>query len=208
MTQLDCEICGGQFSVKPYRAKIARFCSHKCGGKWHMSVRKMPSDHKVGNKWRCGLRPTNAFTSEQAKAMNAVQGAIHVCAQCGSSFEIKPWLERQNKTKSGRRFCGRPCHSAWKAAKESGENAADYVGGITTYRGKGWPEARRAAIERDGSTCQECGLVVGPSISVHHIRPYRLFACAAEANVLPNLLCLCQPCHMRIERAAGHATLT
>ena len=202
MITKTCEICGGSFQVKPYRASKARFCSQACGGKWHMSVRKMPNDHKIGNAWRKGLRPANAFTSEQARTINLVHGETHKCAKCGALFEIKPWLARQNITKSGLRFCSKSCHSAYMAANLSGESSPHWVGGITTYRGKGWSVARAAAVERDGGTCQDCGRHIGRSIPVHHIRPFRLFQTAAEANRLENLVCLCQSCHMKAERAA------
>lgn len=204
MITKTCEICGTPFQVKPYRANTARFCSFECGGKWHMSVRDMPNDHKLGNRWRTGLRPTNAFTSEQARMINLIQGESHECTLCGKIFEIKPWIARQNKTKSGNRFCSRDCHSQYMSQNFSGENSPQWVGGITTYRGKGWLRARSAAVERDNGTCRGCGKIVGKSISVHHIVPFRLFDSVEKANALDNLICLCQSCHMRYENIAPH----
>lgn len=201
MITKTCEVCQSSFEVGNYRANTARFCSQVCGGKWHMANRSMPNEHKKGNTWRAGLRPTNAFTSEQAKIMNFVQGEIHKCAECSTDFEIKPWIQRQNKSKSGMRFCCKRCHSAYMEREQSGVKSAFWVGGITTYRGKGWLEARMIAIERDSGVCQSCKSVIGESIPVHHIRPFRLFQTAAEANQPANLECLCQPCHMRKERA-------
>lgn len=200
MITKTCEICGNYFSVKPYRADKARFCSLSCGGKWHMANRKMPNEHKFGNQWRKGIRPTNAFTSEQAKAINTVHGEIHECAQCKMQFELKPWIARQNVTKSGRRFCSKSCHSTYMAANFSGENSPQWVGGPTTYRGKGWIKARALAVARDGGKCQDCGKIVGDSISVHHIKPYRFFTSSQHANDLSNLICLCQSCHMKAEQ--------
>lgn len=202
MIQLTCEICAKPFRVKPYRSAKARFCSFACGGAWHMSVRSMPNDHKIGNQWRKGIPPKNPLTRERSVELNTVRGAEYPCANCGSVFEIKPWLERQNRTRSGRRFCTKACHGDFKVREESGTNSAQWVGGKTTYRGKGWPEAREAAVSRDGGACQHCNVIIGQSIPVHHKRPYRLFATAAEANALDNLLCLCQSCHMREERRA------
>ena len=170
-----------------------------------MSVRTMPNDHKFGNKWRVGLRPTNAFTSEQAKAMNKVPSEIYNCHQCRNDFEIKPWIARQNKTKSGFRFCSKKCHSSYMSKNKSGENSPHWVGGITTYRGKGWLDARMIAVNRDGGTCQDCGAYIGNSISVHHITPFRLFESAQKANLPENLICLCQSCHMKQERAADYS---
>ena len=166
-----------------------------------MSNRQMPNDHKKGNEWRNGMRPTNAFTSEQAKTMNVVQGEIHQCAECSKQFEVKPWVARQNSSKSGNRFCCQACHSSYMKREQSGEKSKLWVGGITTYRGKGWLTARLLAVERDGGACQNCGEIIGTSIPVHHIKPFRTFASAAEANELSNLLCLCQSCHMQIEHA-------
>jgi hypothetical protein len=199
MIQMTCEVCSGSFFVKPYRAKSARFCSHKCGGIWHMRTRTMPNAHKAGNKWRAGLRPTNAFTSEQARAINLVAGEEHICANCGTGFSIKPWIARQNPSKSGKRFCSKACHAQFKAREQSGPNAPDWVGGPATYRGRGWRVARALAVERDNGTCQHCGKLVGKSIPVHHKRPFRLFSTPAEANHIDNLICLCQPCHMKAE---------
>ena len=164
-----------------------------------MSIRSMPSDHKIGNKWREGIRPANAFTSEQAKEMNAVEREHFECAHCGNDFEVIPWIVSQNKTKSGLRFCSKTCHSLFKAENESGPNSKQWVGGITTYRGKGWLEARMLAVERDNGTCQTCGKVVGKSIPVHHITPFRLFESVEAANQIENLVCLCQSCHMKME---------
>ena len=200
MVEKSCEICSAPFTVKPYRASKARFCSFACGGKWHMQTRVMPSDHKAGNKWRAGLRPANAFTSEQAREMNKRPPVICTCAECGSEFEEKPWIVRQNYSKSGRRFCSRACFITYSGHSLKGEKSPQWVGGITTYRGKGWLEQRALAIKRDRGSCQRCAKVVGASIPVHHIKPFRLFATAAAANDLTNLQCLCQPCHMKVER--------
>ena len=164
-----------------------------------MSNRSMPNDHKIGNKWREGLRPANAFTSEQAKAINAVEKESFVCAHCGNNFEVVPWIVRQNKTKSGLRFCSKSCHSAHMAINCSGDKSTQWVGGPTTYRGRGWIDARAAAVLRDGGQCQDCGKIVGDSIPVHHIKPYRFFSSPEEANVISNLVCLCQSCHMKAE---------
>ena len=131
--------------------------------------------------------------------MNIVQGTKHNCAYCTKKFELKPWVENQNKTKSGLRFCSKKCHSNYMIDNFSGENSPQWVGGITTYRGKGWIAARNAAVIRDGGICQHCKKNVGASIPVHHIKPFRTFQTAQEANYLDNLICLCQSCHMKVE---------
>lgn len=198
MHTISCEVCGSSFQVKPYRAASARFCSQACGGKWHMANRQMSGAHKVGNKYRQGLRPTNAFTSEQVTgALNPkwVEPIRLACAHCQAQFETKPWLLRQNKSKSGYRFCSDLCRRTFLR----GDKDVRYVGGPVTYRGRGWLAARKVAVERDGGTCRECGKFVGPSISVHHIKPYRDFLTPLDANQPDNLICYCQSCHMRLE---------
>ena len=201
MINIICEVCGREFQVKPYRAKTARFCSYQCSGKWHMQNREMPHEHLIGNKFRKGKRPTNAFTSERAKEINTVQGNIYECEYCGKEFEIKPWLERQNKSKSGNRFCSKECHSNYMSEYMSGENSPLWVGGVTTYRGKGWEKARLKAVKRDKGVCADCCKYIGESIPVHHIVPFRKFDSAKEANHIDNLVCLCQSCHMKREHA-------
>jgi 5-methylcytosine-specific restriction endonuclease McrA len=196
-----CEVCGCSFRVKPYRATKARFCSQKCGGTWHQSQRPtMGNRFAAGNKLRTGLRPTNAFTSEQvAGSANPkwTESIALVCGGCDSHFSHKPWLFRQNKSKNGLRFCTDLCRRTYMR----GENHPRYIGGPLTYRGQTWPVRRAAAIERDNGTCQDklCGVFVGDSIPVHHIRPFRLFDNEDEANRLENLICYCQSCHMKHE---------
>jgi hypothetical protein len=163
-----------------------------------MANRKMPDDHKAGNQYRKGLKPANAFTSEQVSGSNNPKWVAPVqmtCAHCSTPFESKPWLIRQNKSHSGYRFCSDLCRRTFMR----GDKDPRFVGGPVTYRGRGWIAARKLAVERDKGTCQECGKHVGASISVHHKRPYRDFSTPAEANHVDNLICYCQSCHIRLE---------
>jgi len=155
----------------------------------------------VGNKLRVGKRPTNAFTSEAVRGQanpNWKEGIALQCELCGKDFRQKPWVARQNGVA---RFCGRECFKA------SGCFVADksicYVGGPTTYRGRGWLIARAEVVADQGGNCAECGKHVGRSLPVHHKLPFRLFDTAEAANARSNLVGLCQSCHMKAERAAG-----
>ena len=204
MVEKTCEVCGEIFFVKPYRAHKARFCSFACGGKWHMANRVMRGPDLTGNKLRSGLSPTNKGKPSLTKGKRLVQYGQYECSYCGKLFDIAPWIARQNNTKSGKRFCSKQCHSQYMAENESGANSSLWVGGITTYRGKGWLIARTAAVERNGGICQKCGKVIGKSIPVHHIIPFREFDAKEEANSLENLICLCQSCHMKHEKAADY----
>ncbi|NPA31680.1 MAG: DEAD/DEAH box helicase [Chloroflexi bacterium] len=64
--------------------------------------------------------------------------------------------------------------------------------------GPTWARARAAALERDGHRCRVCG--GRENLHVHHIRPVRLFARAADAHRLDNLITLCARCHRRAEQ--------
>jgi 5-methylcytosine-specific restriction endonuclease McrA len=118
------------------------------------------------------------------------------CEQCGLEFERKPWRARG----TANRFCSRPCLETFRRERESGENAPDWVGGPVTRRGRGWLRIRAQVVTEQGGNCAHCGRHVGKSLPVNHIRPFREFASAAEANQRDNLIGLCQPCHMRAER--------
>jgi DEAD/DEAH box helicase domain-containing protein len=66
--------------------------------------------------------------------------------------------------------------------------------------GRDWARLRRQVRERDGFRCRVCGVSEeGRAHHVHHITPFRLFASAAQANQLSNLITLCPACHRRAE---------
>ena len=192
-----CEVCNQLFSVKPYRAERARFCSHACGGKWHQETRILHNPNLAGNKFRAGLRPSNAFLPGQTagrKSLKWVEPLIFCCEFCKETFTKKPW---QIKQYGPPRFCSRACFL--KSGAFQGDKSPVYVGGAKTYRGRNWRAARLAAIKRDNGACCRCGQFIGDSIPVHHIRPYREFQSPEEANALDNLICYCQSCHMKEE---------
>jgi hypothetical protein len=197
-----CVECGREYWVKPYRRGKTRFCSFECSGRFRaketLNVGSKP--YMRGNQLRKGLRPANAFTSERTSGEsnpNWKNGIERVCEHCGASFQQKPWLARQNGVA---RFCGRECFEASGCFVEG--KSPSYVGGPTTYRGRGWLKARAAVVAEQNGECADCGKCVGASLPVHHIRPFREFATSDEANRRENLIGLCQSCHMRAERQA------
>lgn len=73
-------------------------------------------------------------------------------------------------------------------------------GGVTEenrvrFNDLNWRKKAQEARIRDNFTCQNCGKK--PSISVHHIVPWRI----SKDDRLTNLITLCPSCHMKIERA-------
>ena len=164
-----------------------------------MANRIMRGPSLVGNKLRVGLPPPNKGKPSPMRGAIIKPRPSFVCAYCGAAFTLPLWVVRQNVSVSGNRFCSKRCHGQYKRDRESGENARDWVGGPATYRGRSWLKARAAAVESSGGVCAFCGKVVGRSIPVHHIRPFREFASETEANHPSNLVCACQSCHMKHE---------
>lgn len=79
-----------------------------------------------------------------------------------------------------------------------GKDHPNWRGGCTEQRldrGADWPEFRAAAMERDGFTCQDCGVFApsGKGLVVHHVIPWRL----RKVNELRWLTTLCVADHLR-----------
>ena len=79
MISKTCETCSAIFTVKPYRAARARFCSFKCGGEWHARTRlaALPRTWLEGNQHRAGKRPANAFATGHVPWNSGMKG-IHL----------------------------------------------------------------------------------------------------------------------------------
>lgn len=80
-------------------------------------------------------------------------------------------------------------------------------GGRDPYYGDNWHEMRRAALERDGYTRQNCGKTQREheqehslGLDVHHVEPLAEFEIPEEANELNNLITLRRSCHNKIEQ--------
>jgi len=66
--------------------------------------------------------------------------------------------------------------------------------------GPDWPRIRKVVRQRDGYCCQVCG--ARESLSEHHVHhkiPFKRFESIEKANVLGNLVTLCQNCHKAVE---------
>jgi hypothetical protein len=225
METKECKQCGKTFSRPLNRSakQFARqsYCGHECWtasrvsqvekaclccGKAYSVIRSLASLSKFCS-WECRSR-----------------GVDQACKFCGKMYRIKPSAAPKRMT------CSRSCLMKLRAAEgrhpqqglarrpetrvRVSEGLAryyngdptkhpNYQGGPGAPRGPRWNRQRQLARQRDDNTCQACGktkAVAGKNMAVHHITPFRRFASADEANRLDNLICLCQPCHMRIER--------
>lgn len=142
---------------------------------------------KISNKHFCGM----ACYAEWQKVHRVGIGRKRVtvsCDYCGKS------IERVRSAVGARNFCNRECLGKWRSIHYTNENNAAWRGGHESYRGPNWEAQKQAARNRDGNTCQRCG-TRDASMSVHHVKPFRLFADYQEANSLENLITLCNVCH-------------
>lgn len=66
--------------------------------------------------------------------------------------------------------------------------------------GPDWPRIRKIVRQRDGYRCQVCG--VKETLVEHHVHhkvPFKRFESTEKANMLENLVTLCQNCHKTVE---------
>lgn len=139
-------------------------------------------------------------------------GEERQCATCGNAFWVPPWIAKRRDTQRGR-WCSMACYtrSAFQRAHQqragklvpAGERHPLWRGGNGLYYGPNWREQARVARERDGHTCQDCGLTQRrPLLDVHHLVRRRSFGDDFElGNRLENLVTVCKTCHSQREAA-------
>ena len=194
-----CEECGNKFQRPRHKWEEARFCSVACTAK--NNFRKTPPtyEHLIGNSHASGHEPANKGKPSPFRGKRIVEYVSEKCAYCKNEIERPPHVAKRKKGILA--FCSVACRSKYRRKYESGTSSPFWVGGPTTYRGRGWIESRAKAVERDNGTCAACGKFIGNSIPVHHITPFRMFNSPQKANQLDNLECLCQSCHMKRENS-------
>lgn len=181
-----CEVCGKEAWEHPSRPR--RFCSRACAQILLPQARK-------GVTWSADVRARmSAGQKKRDNSKHRKPPTPLVCTNCGETWYL-PGRLAQHANK--RKFCGRACFLAY--AKAHPEWSGRFLGGPWPHYGPNWPAQRRAARERDGNACQDCGQQ-GSRLPVHHIRPRRDFLDDyVAANDLDNLVTLCRPCHQRRE---------
>lgn len=174
--------------VPPAKWNRKRFCSRACLGA--ENVARMNATRRHPREY---AKPPVMLGKDNPMWRDPLHLA---CKQCGVGFDKPHW--RIAHGHSGE-FCSFACKTAYWQQHKAGENSPDWVGGPATYRGRGWLSARSAVVKDQSGSCKRCGLHVGDSLPVHHIKPFREFASADLANQRSNLIGLCQPCHMAHE---------
>lgn len=192
--QLTCEQCGNRFELLECQTKRGRgrFCSRSCQARAkieRLNATRKPARENLG--W---------FTRERVIGSNNprwVKPEEFVCLNCAKPFNRKTWVIKQNGNKAP--FCSSQCRSQYSKTHLSGENSPLWKGGELSYRGRNWRRIRLIVVERQAGCCAHCGKYLGKSLPVHHIKPFRQFQSAEEANSIANLIGLCQSCHMKLE---------
>lgn len=94
--------------------------------------------------------------------------------------------------------------AAWRRENFKGENNPNWRGGRRKYEiykeryGYQHKEWSKAVRERDGHTCQHCG-ITGVKLHAHHVKPWQHHP--ENRFDVSNGLTLCEPCHQKVH---GH----
>jgi len=142
-------------------------------------------------------------SAECCKQHRAKKRTVKTCPICEGEFEVFPAIE------DTRRFCSEDCYSVYSSRVQQGKKNHNWKGGTEIYYGPNWNQQKAKARERDGHTCQRCGVQESKlprALDVHHIRPLRVFKEEYDepewyelANDLDNLVSLCASCHHKWE---------
>ena len=186
MLTKSCVICRNKFIVdRPFRYKMAKFCSHTCYG---ISER--------------GKIPKSAFKKghHPSPKTEFKKGKLHRYFGKSSPALGKHWKRPLEATiKTADKLRGKPRLS------HRGENHHNWQGGITPLNKQArncleYKIWRRAVFERDNFTCQHCG-IKGCYLHADHIKPFALFPELRLA--IDNGRTLCVKCHRKTDTFAG-----
>lgn len=201
---VDCHQCGGPAKKMPYEVAQSttgrHFCSYGCHRAYQNKrvrvecpICSTPRDVKA---YRLAKRPI-IYCSSRCRAIGLGGGSQLVyCGHCGDEFR------RRNAEVKEVNFCSTRCMGRWQSQHVRGAAHPSWRGGYKYYYGADWISRRREARERDGHTCQGCGLKqanADHTLEVHHLKPVRLFPKANDANSPDNLILLCRTCHVKAD---------
>jgi len=176
---IECEWCGDDFEVYPYRKDSARFCSRECSDDSMQAQTGEDAPHWQGGK------------------------PEHECLNCGETFKRYTGEGRDCE------YCSKSCYREASKELFAGENNPAWRGGWGWNYGPNWDEQRPKVLERDNHECQRCGKGADDmrrSPDVHHRKRLGWFREEYDApewyqkgNALDNLVTLCPRCHGKIE---------
>jgi hypothetical protein len=155
-----------------------------------------PSHQKLYSEIYCSQKcmGRHISESERRKGTNSprYKERLNVaCAYCGNSITVTQWRKATYKN----HFCtGTDCLAKWQAEHQIGPQNGNWRGGLSfePYPVTWNFRLREMIRERDGRTCQVCGIAEnGTRLAVHHVD-------YDKANLAPlNLVSLCHQCHVK-----------
>lgn len=203
----ECVVCGKSFETMPCKTK--KTCSNECKSKLMSSTNKRKPrtkacvycnkefEYRNSNRKYCSSECYRAHKKEEYVPLTLV------CKNCGKTYY-------KTRTFKNQVYCSVECMSEHysKSGMWRKENSPTWKGGLCKkdVYGDTWYRARRLARNRDKKTCQLCSKTEAENkaqMSVHHIRPFRLWDNHIEANSLTNLVCLCHECHSFVHSKAN-----
>jgi len=197
----ECKNCGDKFEVhvawlRKENAEVGQFCSKECN---HEFKRDTITCEACGETFTQPSNREHRFCSRECAYGNRKHDVAHTkeCEICGDEFRTGGKAKAENRV-----TCGKECFKEWLTGRYTGEDNWTWKGGYDNYYGDNWREQRQKARERDNFECQVCGLDESDysrELSVHHITPVRKYDQPEDANVLDNLITMCEPCHSKWE---------
>ncbi len=229
LKEFSCKYCGSSFERNVYpsssKTKLFFFCSPSCRNK-SRELKSIPCPrcgslfkpdvidiHGVRRQYcskGCAYKASRGKPSKNPLTHNTKErefiienypknGTDWVAEKLKLTSKVVGLLAHKLGVKLDKDVYRKKVHGA---AKENmlGAKNPNWQGGVTCQEwGDNWQSQKLAARERDKHKCQVCG-VFDKHISVHHIKPRRLFLGRMEdANVLSNLICLCNKHHIPVE---------
>jgi len=213
----QCPICGKQFVTTLRKPK--RTCSIECANAakangsrnrttYRGGIRENVKKIKVSCAF-CGIEfeiyprrvnPNGNFCCRKHHYEFAkVERVTRICEQCGKEYQVlQSYVDLR-----GSHFCSKECQAIAASERMRQEGNSNWKGGtsVNDY-GPNWCWQRKNARKRDKYTCQICGATKYTTrfIDVHHVVPFKTFnGDYKRANTLSNLICLCRPCHAKVE---------
>jgi uncharacterized CHY-type Zn-finger protein len=174
MVEVICHACGKRFSVKPYRANKARFCSSSCWARSDESKKIVSDTVRRRHLENPSIGSLNPNWKEKVECE---------CLNCGKDFKVMPSRKRL--------FCCSKCSNEYLV----GPCSPNWKGGVTprTVTTK-WKKLRQEVFERDVFKCKYCNS--SKKLVAHHVRPVRY----GGIDALDNLETVCASCHQKVEK--------
>lgn len=238
MITRTCLICQKEFLIPPCVIKIGkgRLCSRKCQGIWQSKNRTGKNASNWQNKviMKTCLLCKKGFATYlhritdgkgkycSARCYRQKQKENNILKECIICHKILDVTVSKFKTGRGK-YCSQKCLGIWMSKNCLRENAAHWMGGLTSLyqrirycsRYKQW---RTTVYQRDNYTCQICGQL-GGKLHADHIYPFSLIVKDLEKIyttyekivacellwMLNNGRTLCVSCHKKTDTYLGKA---